>query len=153
MIVDTLLKNKEFLKWITYLVDDPSSMPDVPPQHIEGNKLILTHVNEKILTEQEIKVFLNPHRGISHKSGVLADIVYEMNITMPNESGYIYGLRVDRFDEIANQVSITLDGQKITGIGEVVVSAGFNRYKINEEYVGMVIFITVTNPTLMELNI
>ena len=118
-IVDELLKNQEFLRWITYLVDNPSSpiMPDVPPDNILGDKLILTDFNPIILKEKEIKVFLTPHRGVQRKGGILTDDIYEMNITMPNEYGYIYKLRRDRFSEIARRVAIILDQQFITGIG------------------------------------
>ena len=125
--------------------DDPLSMPYVPPQHILGNKLILTEFNEKILKERVIKVFLTPFKGIPHRGKVLADDVYEMNITMPNEYSYIYPYRLDRRGEIARQVTISLDQQRVAGIGEVEVGANYNMYKINDTYVGMTLFITVTN--------
>ena len=150
-LVSALLDNQDFLKWIVYLEDDPLSMPHVPPQHILGNKLILTEFNEKILKEREIKVFLTPFRGVPHRGKVLADDVYEMNITMPNEYSYIYPYRLDRRGEIARQVTISLDQQRVAGIGEVEVGANYNMYKINETYVGMTLFITVTNGSVKEI--
>lgn len=154
-IVDALLKNQAFLRWITHLVDYPlsSDISDVLPENILGDKLILTHFNPLILKEQEIKVFLTPHRGVPRKGGILADDIYEMNITMPNEWGYIYKTRVNRFGEIANIVAVTLDQQGVAGVGEVKVEINYNTYKINEAYTGMVLFITVTNSIMTELDI
>lgn len=150
-LVSALLDNQDFLKWITHLEDDPLSMPDVSPQHILGNRLVLTEMEEKILTERIIKVFLTPFRGVPHKGKILADDIYELNITMPNEYSYIYPYRLDRRGEIARQVAISLDQQRVTGIGEVEVGSNYNMYKINETYVGMTLFITVTNGSTKEI--
>ena len=151
-LVDALLDNQNFLKWISYLKDNPEKEANINnPERKLGSALILTEFNEKILTERTIKVFLTPFRGAPHKGKVLADDVYEMNITMPNEYSYIYTRRKDRRGEIARQVAISLDQQRIAGIGEVEVGSNYNMYKINETYVGMTLFITVTNGSVKEI--
>lgn len=144
-LVDALLDNQEFLKWITYLDDNPSSMPKVNPKYVLGDRIILTRFNEDILKERVIKIFLSPFKGISHRDQILADDVYTMDIAMPNDFSYIYKYMIDRFAEIARQVAISLDQQRVTGIGEVKVDSSYKTYKINETYVGMTLFITVTN--------
>lgn len=151
-LVSALLDNQGFLKWITYLEDDPISEPDIENVYalgnILGNRLILTEFNEEILNKRKVVVFLTPFKGVPHRGRVLADDVYEMNITMPNEYSFIYSTREDRRGEIAKQVAMSLDQQRVAGIGEVEVSSNYNMYKINETYVGMVLFITVTNATI-----
>lgn len=154
-LVSALLDNQDFLKWITYLEDDPISEPDIENVYalgnILGNRLILTEFNEKILDKRKIVVFLTPFKGTPHRGKVLADDVYEMNIVMPNEYSYIYPYRLDRRGEIARQVAISLDQKRVAGIGEVEVGADYNMYKINETYVGMTLFITVTNGSTKEI--
>ena len=156
-IVDTLLQNKTLLRWVTYLDDDPMSedKPDVSAKHMLGKKIVLTKVNESILTETEVKVFISPKGGSDNRGrvGVLADTIFEVNIVMPNDESYLYGLRVDRFSTIASEIAKSLDGRKVTGVGETKVSPSFNTYKINETYTGMMFFINATNSVMGKLDV
>lgn len=151
-IVDALLDNQDFLRWIKYLKDKPlTSDKHVSSKDVLKKHLVLTVFDPEILKEAEIRVFLFPLRGVPHKDGILADDVYEMNITMPNESSFIYSTRQNRFGEIARQVNISLDQQRVAGIGEVVVKSDYHVYKINEKFVGMRLYIIVTNGVVKEI--
>ena len=156
-IVDELLKNKSLLRWITYLDDDPLSeeKPDVKLSRVLGKKIVLTKVNESILTEAEGIVFITPKGGAEKRNqkGVLADTIFEVNIAMPNHLSYSYPLRTDRFSTIASEIAKTLDGKNITGVGETRVSTSFNTYKINEIYTAMMLYINVTNSIIGKLDV
>lgn len=144
-IVDELLKNENLLKWLTYLVDDPLSLPKVPPNKVLGNQIVLTRVNTDILPKAETKLFIVPKGGIDHRQGVLTDTVFEVNIISPHKTGYIYSTRVDRYTEVASEIAKSLDCKHITGVGDVTVSSNFTSYKIDETYAGMLLHITATN--------
>lgn len=147
-----LLRNKRLLMWMTYLTDDPESPnnPKVNPKDVLGRGIVLTRVNEYILQKTEAKIFIAPKGGVDQRNTVLSTTVFEVNIVMPNALGYVYKLRKDRFAEIASEIAKSLDGQYITGIGDVKVSTNFNSYKINETYAGMMLHVTVANSRLME---
>lgn len=147
-IVDELLKNKNLLKWLTYLVDDPLSLPDVPPGKVLGKQIVLNRVNPDVLPKSETKLFIVPKGGRDHRVGTLMDTVYEVSILSPHELGYIYPSRLDRYAEIASEVARSLDERHITGVGDVQVSSGFTAFKVNQIYSGLMLHITVTNPTI-----
>lgn len=144
-IVNELLKNQNLLKWLTYLVDDPLSLPDVPPGKVLGNQIVLTRVNPEILPEAVTKLFIVPKGGVDHRKGMLADTIFEVQIISPFREGYIYPYRIDRYTEIASEIALSLDEKHITGVGDVKVSSNFSSYKIDETYAGMMLHITVTN--------
>lgn len=144
-IVDELLKNKNLLKWLTYLVDDPLSLPDIPKSKVLGNQIVLTRVNPDILPEAVTKLFIIPKGGLDHRQGFLSDTVFEVNILSPFRTGYIYPYRIDRYTQIASEIALSLDGKHITGVGDVTVSTDFTSYKVDETYAGLRLYITVTN--------
>lgn len=151
ILVDALLNNQDFLKWIAYLEPNPSSMPYVPPKHILKNRLVLTKFNESILIENEVKVFLYYLKSIPNRNSLLIDNIYEVHIVLPNDYSFIYEYRLNRLTEIARRIAISLDQQRLTGIGEVKINANDETYKINETYVGMTLFITVINGSIKEI--
>lgn len=144
-IADTLLQNENLLKWITYLVDDPLSLPEVPKNKVLGSNIILTRVNLDILPKAATKIYLIPKGGVDHTQGYLTDTVFELSILSPFASSYIYSRRIDRFAEIASEIAISLDGKHITGVGDMQVSSNFKTYKLNETYSSMMLHVTVTN--------
>lgn len=155
-IVSELLESKELLRWITYLDDYPLSeeKPEVPKGKVLGSSIILTRVNETILNKTMCKVFITPKGGSEprNRQNILADTIFEVNIALPNELGYNYKLRVDRFATIASEIAKAIDGKKITGVGEVRVSTSFNTYKINNTYNAMMLYITTTNSIMGKLD-
>lgn len=144
-IADELLKNENLLKWLTYLVDDPLSLPKVPKKRVLGNQIVLTRVNPNIMQEAETKLFIIPKGGKDHRVGLLTDTVFEVNIVSPHRTGYIYPYRVDRYAEIASEIASSLDRKHIAGVGDMVVSTQFTSYKVDETYAGLMLHITVTN--------
>lgn len=156
-IVDVLVGNDELLMWTINLVDDPLSdkNPPIKKRDVLGNAIVLTRVNETILNKTMGKIFIVPRGGSEPKGrqGILADTVFEVNIALPNHLSYNYARRTDRFSEIASQIAKSLDGKKITGIGDVKVSTSFNTYKVNETYNAMMLYITTTNSIMGKLDI
>lgn len=144
-IVNELLKNQKLLKWLTYLVDQPLSLPDVPAGKVLGNQIVLTRMNETILPKAATKMFIVARGGKDHRKGVLTDTVFQVDILSPHNEAYIYSTRKDRYIEVASEVAKSLDGRNITGVGDVVVSSDFTTYKVNETYSGLRFHITVTN--------
>lgn len=144
-IVDELLKNKNLLKWITYIDDDPMLKPDVPPNTVLGKNIILTRMNETVLKELYIKVFITPITGSDHRLGILTDTVFEIAIAVPTQHSYSYATRKHRASEIASEVASSLDDKHITGLGEVKVSSDFHNFKVNEKFGAMALRVSTTN--------
>lgn len=156
-LVDELIQNENLLRWLTYLDDNPLSTnkPNVKRKGVIGDKIILTRINENILTKTEAKLFIYPRGGVEKRNmkNVMAETIFEANILLPNELGYIYPMRVDRFAAIASEIAKSLDGKNITGVGDVKVSTSFNTYKVNEIYTGMMFFINTTNSVMGKLDV
>jgi len=133
-----LLSSKNISKYIYHLVDDPLSESDVTEDLMGNGNIILTLFDETVLTNSQVKVFLNPFNG-SLKSMPLSDIVFTLDIL--NGMGQIRPYR------IADEFAQLVDGQKVAGIGEVNIT-NFKAYKVNTTYSGLTLFIEVNSSTL-----
>lgn len=144
-IVDELLKNIDLLKWIVYIDDDPLLKPNVPPNKVLGRNIILTRMNETVLKELYIKVFITPITGSDHRLGILTDTVFEIAIAVPTQHSYSYATRKHRASEIASEIANSLDGKHIAGLGELKVSSTFHNFKVNEKFGAMALQVSTTN--------
>lgn len=151
-IVDMLLKNKKLLKWVTYIDDNPLERSDVPPSTVLGRNIILTRMNETVLKELYIKLFITPISGSDHRVGILADTVFEIAIAVPTQHSYSYPIRKHRASEIASEIANSLDGKHITGLGEVKVSSNFHNFKVNEKFGAMAVQVLTTNTNIKAKN-
>jgi len=82
-LLSLLLGSQNISKYIYHLVDDPLSESDVTEDLMVNGNIILTLFDETVLTNSQVKVFLNPFNG-SLKSMPLSDIVFTLDIIVPN---------------------------------------------------------------------
>ena len=141
-----MLSSQNILKYIYHLVDDPLSESDVTEDLMVNGNIILTLFDETVLTNSQVKVFLNPFNG-SLKSMPLSDIVFTLDIIVPNLYWKLNGMGQIRPYRIADEFAQLVDGQKVAGIGEVNIT-NFKAYKVNTTYSGLTLFIEVNSSTL-----
>ena len=144
-----LLESKNISKYIYHLVDDPLSELDVTEDLMANGNIILTLFDETVLTNSQVKVFLNPFNG-SLKSMPLSDIVFTLDIIVPNLYWKLNGMGQIRPYRIADEFAQLVDGQKVAGMGEVNIT-NFKAYKVNATYSGLTLFIEVNSSTLKGL--
>ena len=145
-LLSLLLESKNISKYIYHLVDDPLSESDVTEDLMVNGNIILTLFDETVLTNSQVKVFLNPFNG-SLKSMPLSDIVFTLDIIVPNLYWKLNGMGQIRPYRIADEFAQLVDGQKVAGIGEVNIT-NFKAYKVNTTYSGLTLFIEVNSSTL-----
>ena len=145
-LLSLLLESKNISKYIYHLVDDPLSESDVTEDLMVNGNIILTLFDETVLTNSQVKVFLNPFNG-SLKSMPLSDIVFTLDIIVPNLYWKLNGMGQIRPYRIADEFAQLVDGQKVAGIGEVNIT-NFKAYKVNATYSGLTLFIEVNSSTL-----
>lgn len=151
-LTNALLKNQNFLKWITYLEPDPLKCQDVNPLDVLGENFILTKFDERALSSSGIKVFLTPLQGIQKKNTITSIDVYEINIILPNKYWYIYETMELRPFEIAREIAVTLDKQRIAGLGKVVMLSNYNTFRVGKGFAGLVLYVHVENASFESIN-
>ena len=144
-----ILNNQNILKYIYYLDDDPLNQPNVSVNLLETNNIILTLFDENILSEQKIKVFLNPLQG-NFDNMPLSDLVYILDIVVPNSKWILHGLGQLRAYRISDEFSQMVDGQMVAGIGETEIIK-FKTFKVNDNYSGLSLLISVKSSTMKGL--
>jgi len=144
-LLSLLLESKNISKYIYHLVDDPLSESDVTEDLMGNGNIILTLFDETVLTNSQVKVFLNPFNG-SLKSMPTSDIVFTLDIIVPNLYWKLNGMGQIRPYRIADEFAQLVDGQKVAGMGEVNIT-NFKAYKVNTTYSGLTLFIEVNSST------
>ena len=144
-----ILTNQNMLKYIYYLDDDPLGQPNVSVNLLDTNNIILTLFDEKILTEQQIKVFLNPLQG-NLEYLPLSDLTYTLDIVIPNNKWILHGLGQLRAYRISDEFAQMVDGQMVAGIGETEITR-FKTYKVGDSYSGLSLWIRVNSSTMKGL--
>jgi len=144
-----ILTNQNMLKYIYYLDDDPLGQPNVSVNLLETNNIILTLFDEKILTEQQIKVFLNPLQG-NLEYLPLSDLTYTLDIVIPNNKWILHGLGQLRAYRISDEFAQMVDGQMVAGIGETEITK-FRTYKVGDNYSGLSLWIKINSSTMKGL--
>jgi len=142
-----LSNNNNIAKYICYLVDDPLSMPDVSIDLKVNGNYILTLLNDKVLTEEKVRIFLNPIIG-DLKYKPLGDIIFEIDIVVPNRCWILNGLGKLRAYRIMDEFAKMVDGQVVAGLGEVNIT-NFKAFSIlNTDYSCLSALITTKTSTL-----
>ena len=144
-----ILTNQNMLKYIYYLDDDPLGQPNVSVNLLDTNNIILTLFDEKILTEQQIKVFLNPLQG-NLEYLPLSDLTYTLDIVIPNNKWILHGLGQLRAYRISDEFAQMVDGQMVAGIGETEITR-FRTYKVGDGYSGLSLWIKINSSTMKGL--
>lgn len=150
-LLSLLLSSQNIARYIIYLNDDPLNLllPDVTVDLMENGNISLTLFDEKVLTDNKVKIFLNPYNG-SLKTMPLSDIVFVMDIIMQNTYWVLSGMGQLRPYRISDEFAQLVDGQKVAGIGEVNIT-NFKAYKVNDTYSGLSLFIEINSSTLKGL--
>lgn len=146
-IVNVLLKNQRLLKYLTYLNDNPLSGENVSAGVVLKNNINLTKFDEEILSDTKISVFFTTGNIRFIKGQTTSDTVYTMDIVLPNKYWTIYSNMMERPVEIVNEISKSIDQQRVAGIGEVWISS-VNTGKVNDDYAVLNLKISVANGTI-----
>lgn len=148
-LLSLILNSQPILKYIYYLDNDPQSKPDVTEYLLGTGHIVLTLYDEKILDETKVKVFFNPLQG-NLKKKPLSDLIYTLDIIIPNSKWVLAGLGELRAYRIADEFSQLIDGQMVAGVGECEIT-DFKAYKVGDKYSGLTLFIKVNSSTMKEL--
>lgn len=142
-----LISNQNIAKYVYYLVDDPLSVQeDVPVNLKDEGYYQLTVFDNSIPETEKVRIFLNPYSGNLKNIGT-GEIMYQMDIVVPNSKWILNGLGQIRSFRIANEFNKMVDGKPVSGIGNVYIH-GFRTFKINDIYSGLSIFINTTTLTI-----
>lgn len=147
-MLSLLLGSQNISRYVYYLDNDPldPSKSDVTVDLLGNGNIILTLFDEKVLTESQVKLFLNPFQG-TLKTMPLSDIVFTLDIIVPNLYWILSGMGQLRPYRIADEFAQLVDGQKVAGLGMVNIT-NFKAYKVNDTYSGLTLFIGVNSSTL-----
>lgn len=124
-LYDILIGSQPIRRYSTYLDNDPLSVnkADIDSdEFIDSDTVILTPFDERVMTSEIAKIFLNPMRG-SLKKKPLSDIKFVLDIVIPTDKWRIKesGLRMRAF-RILDEYSKLIDGKNIAGIGPVEIT-------------------------------
>jgi hypothetical protein len=158
-ILAPLLRNQTFLRMVYNLNSYPLEkqyykdstlvlQPDIitPYQNMMSDgHMVLTLFNQSVLSEQKVMIFLSHLRSpFTDGLSITSESTYAITIVVP----YIYvALPItheQRQHIIAREICNELDGQKITGIGNIYCTLG-SEAKINDTYQAFDILLKVTN--------
>lgn len=152
-----IVMNQNFLRYLTYLSDDPLAQqtydrqgnlvnqPDITDIPI-GDSVILTPFDSTIITDSRIRVFFSPFRG--NLSKALSDDIYELDIICPLTYFILQGSGEFRPFLIAYEVAQMLDNQyNIAGVSKIEVT-DWRIFKASNTHVGLSLLINVTNGIL-----
>ncbi|MDD4779005.1 MAG: hypothetical protein PHT02_00180 [Tissierellia bacterium] len=135
--------NQNISKYVYYLVDDPLSITeDVPVDLKDEGYYLLTVFDNSIPQIEKIRIFLNPYSGNLKKIGT-GEILYQMDIIVPNTKWILNGMGQIRAFRIANEFNKMVDGKPVAGIGSVCIE-GFRTFKVNDTYSGVSLFISTS---------
>jgi hypothetical protein len=135
--------NQNIAKYVYYLVDDPLSITqDVPVDLKDEGYYLLTVFDNSIPQTEKVRIFLNPYSGNLKKIGT-GEILYQMDIIIPNTKWILNGMGQLRAFRIASEFNKMVDGKPVAGIGSVYIE-GFRTFKVNDTYSGISLFINTT---------
>jgi len=138
-----LYSNQNISKYVYYLIDDPLSIQeDVSINMLEEGYYLLTIFDNSVPLAEKVRIFLNPFSGNLKKVGV-GDILYQMDIVVPNTKWILNGMGQIRAFRIASEFNKMVDQKPVAGIGSVNVE-GFKTFKVSDTYSGLSIYINTS---------
>jgi hypothetical protein len=145
-----ILNNQNILKYIYYIdSDNPLAESDVTIDLIQNGNIILSPFDPTILTEETMKVFINPLEG-NFNALALSNLTFLIDIVLPVRKWLIPGMGKIRVFRISDELSQEIDHQKIMGMSECEVQK-FRIYKVNDSYAGMSLWIKVNSSSMKGL--
>lgn len=129
-MIREILKNQKFLRYVHYTgLDHPldESLPSVSPSGVFDNNMEFKHINDEVLQDRKVIVFINPV-GTMFRQRAVASETYIISIVVENEHRLINGISDDepiefRAYKIAREIARSIDGKRIAGLGEVSINS------------------------------
>jgi hypothetical protein len=148
-LLDLLLDNSNFRKYIYHLADNPLNQSEVSIDLLESGNIVLAPFDEDILDQQRVTIFINPLEGDLRKQP-LSSLTFLVDIVVPNSKWLLRDLGEIRAFRIADEISQLVDQKNVLGIGETEISK-FRIYKVGKSYSGLSLWITVSSSTMKGL--
>jgi hypothetical protein len=147
-ILNTILANQNYLKYVKYLTDYPLQGADISPADVFKNNVSLSHFREDIVTETQITVFFCPYIT-RFKGTTLSDDDFLLVTVIPNEYWTIQNNTRIRAMEMAREVIESIDQQYVAGIGKTEVIY-HDTFKVNTKFQASKMVIRVPNAAIIE---
>lgn len=144
-----LISSQPLCRYIYYLDNDPLSTDkqDIDGINLINNNIILKPFDNTILTENLVKLFINPIEG-NLKRKPIDEVKFIIDICCPHSCWIIDGQGYLRPFRIAKYICELLDGQnEIMGIGQIEVEY-FKIFKLSENYSCLTLFLKVNTVTI-----
>lgn len=149
-----IVNNQNFLRYLTYLTDDPLALktydrngqsvnqPDITTIPI-GDTVKLTPFDPNIITESKIIVFFYPLKG--DLSNIVGTDIYELVIACPLQYFILQGSGEFRPFMMAYEIAKMLDSQsEIAGVAKIEIK-NWQIFKASDSNVGLSLLIHVKN--------
>jgi hypothetical protein len=150
-LLGLILGSQNILKYIYYInSNNPLSESDVEISLLESGNIILTPFDPTTLSEESIRVFLNPLEGSFNSLLPISDLTFLIDIILPVNKWLIEGMGQIRCFRLADEISQLLDQQKAMGMTESEITK-FRIYKVDDKYAGMSLWIKVNSSAMKGL--
>lgn len=148
-LIDAILKNDDFKKYVHYLTDDPLAETIVPgDDEIMANNIV-PHPFHPELLKKNVSVFINPV-NMTFGSSAVGNTQFIFDIVVPAKSWLLPGRAQLRVFRIADEISKSIDQQRITGVNENIITNA-KTYVLNREFFGLTMALPVTSNALKGL--
>lgn len=149
-LLDLILNNQNILKYIYYIdSNNPLSESNVSTNLLESGNIILTPFDPTVLTEESIRMFINPLEG-SFNNSSLSNLTFLVDVIIPINKWLISGMGQIRTFRIFDELSQDIDQQRVMGITQTEIIK-FRIYKVDDKYSGMSVWIKVNSSTMKGL--
>lgn len=138
-----ILENDELRKWLYNLTQDPSAEPDVSVDDVLSKNICTAKFSEEILTESKTYLLIDPVDG-GFRPGMMSVENWAITLALPNEFWFMPQHGKERAFEIAHLIAQTIDDQRLTGIGKVLITS-YRTYNINQRWTALTLFAEVVN--------
>lgn len=152
-ILTTIVVNQNLLRYVIYLSEsigdnplDTNKTDIILDDSIMSNSFLLTPTDPSIMTNEVVKIFINPLSG-NLKPRPLGKDVYVIDIVVPLRYWTLKGLGLLRPFRIAHEISTKIDGLNIAGFGQVEIT-DYKVSRINDKFSCLTLFVEVKSATI-----
>lgn len=145
-LVELLIHNEDFKKYIYYLDDDPLSQSDVKEDLFKTGNIIMSMFDTKTLDKNKVTVCINPSEG-DLQNNPLSDLIITIDIIVPCVKWTLANQGRFRAFRIADEITKSIDQKHVMGIGEVNVFH-FKTYKVSTNLSGLTLWVRIHSSTL-----
>lgn len=154
-LLTPLFNNKNFLRYIKCLSDDPLNEPisdvdlysNLVDTRNQDGHFVLKHFDETILSENKIKIFFHPLKPINFTKPLYSDI-YIMEIVIPNDYWVLEGKGTWRATAMAYEIAKEIDNKEIAGLGKCYILDYDDNQSVGTSYSKLVLYIRVDNASV-----